>query len=105
MLPDAAVKATAFGRSYHGICHLDEECQGICLLDAARVFHTQNVMAISIRTTPVTAPRIRKQLSRRLRSDTAAMAYAIGMRSVRAFAFWMQCISSIHRMSWQIASG
>jgi len=103
--PDAAVKATAFGRSRHGICLLDEECQGICLLDAARVFRTQNVMANSVWTTPVTAPRVQTQLSRRLRSDAAAMAYAFWTRSVGAFAFWTQRVSSGRRMSWQIASG
>ena len=103
--PDAAVKVTAFRRTCYGICRLDEECQGICILDVARVFHTENVMANSIQMTPVTAPHVRTQLSRRLPSDAAAMVYAIWMRSVRAFAFWTQRMSSIHRMSWQIASG
>ena len=46
---------------YQGRWHLDEECQGICLLNAARVLQTQNVKADVVRT-----------------------------RSVRAFAFWTQ---------------
>ena len=103
--PDVAVKTTAFGRTCHGICHVDEECQGIYLLDTARVFHMQNVMANSIQMMPVTAPCFQMQLSRRLHSDAATMAYAIWTRSVRAFACWTQRVSSIRRMSWQLASG
>ena len=74
-------------------------------LEAARVIRTKNVMANSDRTTPVTAPRVRTQLSRRLRSDATATAYAFRTRSVRASAIWTQCVSSGRRMSWQITTG
>ena len=60
----------------HGICLTDEECQGIYLLNAARVFQMQSV-----------------------KSDV------IQMRSVRAFAFWTQCVSYRCRMSRQMSSG
>jgi len=47
-----------------GRCRPDKECQGICLLNVVHVLQTENVMADVIRT-----------------------------RSVRAFAFWSQCMS------------
>ena len=95
---DATASATAPGRSCHGILRLDEECQGICLLDA-------ECQGICLLDAAATAPRVQTQLSRRLRSDAAAMAYAFWTMSVWAFAFWTQRVSSGRRMSWQIASG
>jgi len=50
---------------YHGICLLDEECQGICHPDAARVFQMRSVKANVVRT-------------------ACAIASAFWMRSARA---------------------
>jgi len=61
-------------------------------------------MANSIRTTPVTAPRVRTRLARRLRSDAAAMAYAIWTSSVRAFAIQTKRVSYRRRVSRQMSS-
>jgi len=69
------------GKSYpddtsHGICLLDEKCQGICDPDTARVLQTQSVQTNIVRMTQATA-------------STCRMKYTTGStfrtRSVRAF--------------------
>jgi hypothetical protein len=68
---DATATAYAFRtRSVRASAHLD----------AARVIRTKNVMANSDRTTPVTAPRVQTQLSRRLHSDAAVTALKIAAK-------------------------
>jgi len=62
-----------------GRCRPDEECQGICVLNAARVLQTQNVKANFFRTQSVKANVVR---------TTCAMASAFWTRSV--FAIRMQ---------------
>jgi len=86
-LPDA--KCHCKGRpddSSHGICLLDEDCQGIFLTDGAHVFQTQSVAAKGVQT-------------------MRAMAYAFRTRSVRAYFLQTERMSSRHKVSWQRASG
>jgi len=61
--------------------------------------------AYALRTRSVRAFAFWTQLSRQLRSDATATAYAFRTRSVKASAIWTQCVSSGRRMSWQITTG
>jgi len=74
------MKATAFGCNFHSICLPDEQCEGICHLDAASIIRTKNVIANSDRTTPVTALPVQTQLSMRLYSDAAVTALKIAAK-------------------------
>jgi len=61
---------------FQGRCRQEEGCQGICLLNAARLLQTQSVKVDVVR-----------------------------MSSVRAFAFWTQRVSYRRRVSRQMLSG
>jgi len=70
----------------NGICHPDEEYQGIFLTDGAHVFQTQSVTAKGVWT-------------------TRAMAYAFRTRSVRVYFLPTERMSSRRKVSPQMASG
>jgi len=61
---------------FQGRCRPEEECQGTYLLNAVHILQMQNVKTDGVRT-----------------------------RTVRAFAFRMQCVSYKRRMSRQMSSG
>jgi len=132
-----------------GRCRPDEECQCICLLNAAHVLQIQNVMADVVRTRSVRAfafwsqrmsldaecqgkcflddarhsiclpdgdcqgiyllneVGILRTQNVKLNVDqtTRATASAFPMRSVRAFAFWTQCVYYRRRVSRKMSSG
>jgi len=62
----------------HVIYLPDQDCQGICFLDAARVLQTQNIKANFLRTQSVKAKVAR---------TTRIMASAFWTRSISAFTF------------------
>ena len=72
-------------RSCQGRCRPDEGCQGICLLNAARVLQTQNVKANFFQTQSVKANVVR---------TTRATGSALRTRTVRAFPFWTQSVKA-----------
>jgi hypothetical protein len=79
-------------------CLPNEECQGISLLDAARVFRTtsvktnvvrtQSVIANGVRTTSVKANVIRTQgVTANGVRTTSARAFAFQTQSVKAYVY------------------
>ena len=86
-LPDA--KCHGKGRpddASNSICLLHEACRGIFLSDGAHVFHKQSVTANGVRT-------------------TRATAYTFQTRSVRAYFFRTERMSSRRKVSRQRVSG